>query len=139
VNIAHRPVLIVDEICEHYSKKDGVPIKYVCTTEHKRYSALLWDIFYRSTPHPTFGNKYFGLTVRPDGQVYIQDCGWVEELEFCMIEHEDWWHYSQYTHDFHQVGPYAIDGGREYGRILGGSDGMPESCYMRVKDGEFVR
>ena len=29
------------------------------------------------------------------------------------------------------------DGGRDYGRILGDSLGLPKSCYMRVKNGEF--
>jgi len=135
MNVSHRPTLDVDSVCEHYSKKDGVPIKYVCTTEQSRSKPLV-DIFYRETPHPEFDNNYFGLYQGLDG-LMICNADWVEDLDFCMIYHDGQWHYSQYTHDFHVVGPYAIDGGRCYGRILGSTEGMPKSCYAGVKDGKF--
>jgi hypothetical protein len=135
MNVAHRPILIADSICKHYSEKDGVPITYVCTTEQS-YGKPLVDIFYRETPHPKFGNRYF-YVYHVGETVYICNADWVESLDFCMIEHEGWWHYSQHTHDFHVVGPYAIDGGRSYGRILGSIRGMPRSCYASVRDGKF--
>jgi len=135
VKIKHRPTLDVDSVCEHYSQKDGVPITYVCTTEQNRHSPL-YDIFYREIPHPEFGNKYFGLYQGLDG-LMICNADWVEDLEFCMIYQDGQWHYSRYTHDFHVVGPYAIDGGRSYGRVLGSTEGMPKSCYASVKDGKF--
>jgi len=135
MNIAHRPVLLANSICKHYSKKDGVPITYVCTTEQSRGKPLV-DIFYRETPHPEFGNRYFGI-YHVGETAYICNADWVEDLDFCMIDYNGQWHYSQWVHDFNKVGPYAIDGGREYSRVLGGPDGMPKSCYMWVRDGEF--
>jgi hypothetical protein len=140
MNINHRPQFPVEHICEHYSVKDGVPVKYVCTTETDRYSDL-YDIFYRDTPHPKFGNRYFGIYCPQDriiAPIIITNADWVESLDFTMIEHEGQWHYSQYTHDFHAVGPYYIDGGRSCGRIVGSSEGMPESKVFIVRDGEFV-
>jgi len=144
MNVSHRPTLDTKSVCEHYSERDGVSITYVCTTEQCRHSPL-YDIFYRGTPHPEFGNRYFGLykgsvaSVSPDHSnvLMIGNADWVEGLDFCMIYHDGQWHYSQYTHDFHVVGTYAIDGGRSYGRVLGSTEGMPKSCYAGVKDGKF--
>jgi hypothetical protein len=58
--IKHEPLFDTDKICEHYTKKDGVPVTYVCTSA-LRGEAQAMDIFYRETPHPEFGNRYFGL------------------------------------------------------------------------------
>jgi hypothetical protein len=137
MNINHRPQFDTKAVCEHYSVKDGVPIKYVCTTETDRCLDL-YDVFYRDTPHPVFGNRYFGLTNSLHFGVMIGNADWIESLDFTMIEHEGQWHYSQYTHDFHAVGPYYIDGGRAYDRVVGSSEGMPESKVFIVRYGEFV-
>jgi hypothetical protein len=56
--IKHEPQFDTDKICKIYSEKDGVPIKYVCTSALGD-EAQAMDIFYRDTPHPKFGNKYF--------------------------------------------------------------------------------
>ena len=118
---------------EIYSKLDGVKVKYVCTTELAINSVAVWDIFYRETPHPKFGNNYFGL-----GNNYIINADSVEELTFGMIDiGKDEWTYSRYGHDFLSWGSAFIDGGRQYTRV--GSNGtIPKVKYFKVKDGEFV-
>ena len=58
--IDHEPLFETERVCQLYQKKDGVPIKYVCTSASGG-EARAMDIFYRDTPHPEFGNRYFGL------------------------------------------------------------------------------
>ena len=57
--IKHEPLFDTQKVCEHYTEKDGVPITYVCTSALGN-EAWAMDIFYRETPHPEFGNHYFG-------------------------------------------------------------------------------
>ena len=59
MNISHKPISDTDKVAKRYSEKDGVEVKYVCTTEFGKKPVS--DIFFRKTPHPTFGNRYFGL------------------------------------------------------------------------------
>ena len=116
-----------------YSEKDGVDVKYVCTTD-LRASDVPVDVFYRSTPHPEFGNRYFGLYhdhVR--GHIMITNADVVEELEFGMIEVDGTYYYSQSHHDYKVVAEgKMIDGGRMY---------VKSSCgttMMRVINGKFI-
>ena len=129
----HRPIHKVEEVCKHYSEKDGVDIKYVCTTDMKASDSPA-DIFYRETPHPEFGNRYFGLWYdHHRGHDYIFNADLVEDLEFGMIEHEGEYYYSQSHHDFVSVTEKKfIDGGREYYRYS--TDSI---TVMKVRDGEF--
>ena len=60
LEIGHRPYMDTAKIEKIYSVKDGTPVKYVCTSAF-RDEAQAMDIYYRETPHPEFGNKYFGL------------------------------------------------------------------------------
>jgi len=130
-----------------YSEKDGVPVKYVCTSAVNNGTRAL-DIFYRETPHPDFGNRYFGLyyttgswviddPVRfDDMQLMITNADSIEGLEFGMIEGADGWEYSQHRHDYRVVGKCAIDGGRAY--VKRGGDMSAPCKYMTVKDGKFL-
>lgn len=131
----HRPVFDIGVAAEEYSKKDGVSVKYVATTELSLRSEIVFDVFYRDSPHPVYGNKYFGLCNNM-GQVYIVGADNIEYLEFDMILHNGKYHYSRSRHDFLSVGPYCIDGGRCYTR-LGGPE-IPETHGFKVKGGEFV-
>jgi len=85
MDIKHPKVFVdkTDTIIEHYEKKDGVKIKYVVTTD-LRNSDMPADVFYRETPHPEFGNRYFGLFNSPNG-LMITDADIVEDFEFGMI------------------------------------------------------
>jgi len=132
VNIHHEPLFDREKIIEHYTKQDGVPVTYVCTSDLTA-SDVPVDIYYRDTPHPEFGNKYFGLyydTVRDHMMIYNADI--VETLDFGMVNDGSVWHYSQSHHDYKSFPNGAmIDGGRAYVRSNKGA------ILMFVKDGEF--
>ena len=138
MNIHHRPIFDIEKVCKLYSEKDGVPVKYVCTTAtnvHADYSA---DVFYRETPHPTFGNRYFALYYNPyaeDAKIMITNADNVETLDFNMVDIDGTLHYSQHRHDFYSVGGVSIDGGRSYLRRVGNINHPVVS--LKLKDGEF--
>jgi hypothetical protein len=141
MNIKHSPIFDTKLVCELYSEKDGVPVTYVCTSAIGS-GAQAMDIFYRETPHPEFGNHYFGL-FRATGygaalepQLMITNADAIEEAEFGMVEGPNGWEYSQHCHDFRQVGQVAVDGGRAYFRRVG--DVSAPAKYMKIVDGKFV-
>lgn len=138
MKIAHRPLFNTDHIAEHYSTKDGVPITYVCTSAfHNSEACFAGDIFYRSTPHPEFGNRYFALYFKPySDSLYITSADNIENLSFDMVEVEGELHYSQHRHDMFSVGGCSIDGGRSYLKRSGDLS-LPVKT-LKVKDGEFV-
>ena len=138
INIAHRPLFDTAKVCEHYSAKDGVEVKYVCTSALGSQS-FASDIYYRETPHPEFGNRYFGLYRNPysdNAEIMITNADKIEEVEFGMKEVAGQWHYSQHRHDFYTVGDVSLDGGRAYFRVVGNVN-LPTK-FFAVKDGEFV-
>lgn len=116
--IIHKPNFDIKSICEHYTKKDGVNINYVCTTALNHGTQSV-DIFYRETPHPSFGNYYFGIYCNNvKGGLYITNADIVEELEFNLIkDDDDSLHYSRHRHDYVVINNgNMIDGGRAYVR-----------------------
>jgi hypothetical protein len=132
MNIQHEPMFDTAKVEAHYTEKDGVDVKYVCTTDLKA-SDVPVDVFYRATPHPEFGNRYFGLYhdhVR--GHLMITNADIVESLEFGMIEVDGKYYYSQSHHDYKVVGDKMIDGGRIYVKSSGGT------TMMRVINGKFI-
>jgi hypothetical protein len=140
VSIHHRPIFDTKRACELYSAKDGVPVTYVCTSALGD-EAQAMDIFYRETPHPEFGNRYFGLYNANNyggvrGGLMIANADKIEEAEFGMKEHDGEWHYSQHRHDFYTVGDVSLDGGRAYFRCVGNVSSPTK--WFEIKDGEFV-
>lgn len=141
MDIKHSPILDIKRVCELYSEKDRVPVTYVCTSALGGGTQAM-DIFYRETPHPEFGNKYFGLykatgygaAIEPT--IMIANADKIEESEFGMVEGAAGWEYSQHRHDFRQVGKCAVDGGRAYFRRVG--DLSAPAKYMKIVDGKFV-
>ena len=130
MNIKHYPLFNIKKAEALYTEKDGVEVKYVCTTD-LRNSDIPADIFYRETPHPQFGNYYFGI-LRHNNQTMITNADIVESFEFSMIEDADGkYYYSQSHHDYKVVGDKMIDGGRAYIRSSGGT------TSMRIKSGKF--
>jgi hypothetical protein len=131
ININHRPIFDSKLVIEHYEKKDLVDITYVCTTDLVA-SDCPADVFYRESPHPEFGNRYFGLYLR-NGNLMISGADLIEDLEFGMIlDNKGVYHYSRSHHDYNVVGTHMIDGGRAYIRSSGGT------TIFKVKDGKFV-
>ena len=137
MNIKHNPIFDTDKIIAHYEKKDGVPITYVCTSA-LNHGTLATDVFYRETPHPEFGNRYFALYMNGENQVMITNADCIEDLEFTMVEVDGELHYSQHRHDFRTIGDISIDGGRAYNRILFNGE-RPKRNSLKVKDGKFVQ
>jgi hypothetical protein len=117
--IKHNPIFDTDKVIDHYSKKDGVPIIYVCTTELDEVQNIPVDVFYRETPHPEFENWYFGLYrgVMTDG-IMITNADSVENLTLaCVEDSKSNLHYSRYRHDCVTLdNGNMIDGGRAYVR-----------------------
>jgi hypothetical protein len=141
MNIDHKPIFDIAVAERLYSAKDGVAVKYVCTSAPNLNAAYAADIFYRETPHPDFGNRYFGLySWRARGEtkntIMITNCDKIEDLDFGMIEAPNgWWAYSQHRHDYRTVGESSIDGGRAYVRRSG--DMSVRFRTMSVVDGKF--
>lgn len=136
--VKHAPVFDTKKAISYYENKDGVPIKYVCTTDLLA-SDLPVDIFYRKTPHPEFGNRYFGLYKNPyadDARIMITNADAVETSKryiFGVIEDRDgflW--YSQCHHDCLMLDGSMIDGGREYIRSTN------LKGVFKIVEGEFV-
>ena len=134
MNIQHEPTINVDSVKEHYTKRDGCDVHYVCTTDLSA-SDLPVNVFYRDTAHPEFGNKYFGLywcELRETMMIVNADI--VEDLDFGLVTDGDEWHYSQSHHDYKTFANGAmVDGGRSYTRASG------PVKYMKVRSGKFVK
>jgi len=133
MNIVHENLFNIEEVEKIYTEKDGVEVKYVCTTD-LRASDVPVDVFYRATPHPEFGNRYFGIYHDHfRGHTMITNADIVEDLEFGMILVDGKYYYSQSHHDYKVVEGKMIDGGRQYIRSSGGAD------VFKIQDGEFVQ
>jgi hypothetical protein len=132
MNIIHEPLFDTKKIIDHYTEKDGVEINYVCTSAlgHEEFAM---DIFYRETPHPQFGNRYFGMYRNPHtGLLMITNADRIEDAEFGMIQDsEENFHYSAHRHDYKVVEGKMIDGGRAYVKT------NVHTVGMRVKNGSF--
>ena len=134
MNIHHSPNFHTEKIVEEYTKRDGVEVRYVCTTDLTA-SDVPVDVFYRAEPHPEFGNRYFGLyydTIRDHLMICNADV--VEDYEFAMVVGPDGrYYYSQSHHDYKMFdNGKSIDGGRAYVRGNGYE-------MFKVKNGEFIK
>lgn len=133
LKIKHNPQFNPLKIEDYYTAKDGVAVFYIGTTEKK---GNLYDVFYRETPHPKFGNHYFGLTTK-DGDSYITNMDCIEEYTFHMaLDSRNVYHYSRHVHDFVKYDKDKfIDGGRDYARYS-----LPSEIHtLIVKDGEWIK
>jgi hypothetical protein len=133
--IKHEPHFDTEKIIEHYTKKDGVPITYVCTSALGD-EAQAMDIFFRETPHPEFGNRYFGLYHNAmSGNLMIANADRIESVEFGLVEDDDGdLQYSAHRHDYKRFeNGNMIDGGRAYIK-----SSMCEIKHYVVRNGEMV-
>jgi hypothetical protein len=119
MKIIHKPRFKTDRVIEHYSLKDGVPIQYVCSSECSRDNEVE-DIFYRETPHPEFGNRYFGL-ISLNNQTYIRNADSIENKAFGCVKNDDGdLEYSECRWDYKKFqNGNMIDGGRAYIKSTG--------------------
>lgn len=131
--IKHNPIFDTAKLEQLYTDKDGVDVRYVCTSALGG-EAQAMDIFYRETPHPEFGNRYFGIFKDSSGRLMITAADRIEDVEFGMIQDESGdLHYSAHRHDCKQIGNKMIDGGRAYIRASG------DFVTYKVRNGKFVR
>ena len=130
MNIVHYPITNIKKVEELYSEKDGVPVKHVCTTE---FGDSIVDVFYRDTPHPKFGNRYFAVLFR-DNVPYIANADEVEKLTFGLVQNDNGdMEYSRSRHDYKQFkNGNMIDGGRDYIRSCG------RVFVYVVRDGKMI-
>ena len=136
MNVLHNPQFDIKKTTAYYTKKDGVSIHYVCTTDLDE-SDKPFDIYYRDTPHPDHNNYYFGLYAEED-RMMICKADSVEKYNFGMIsDDKEEWVYSQSHHDYVKTDTGFIDGGRKYIKRGGDFDTMRYQV-CKVKDGEFV-
>ena len=136
MNIQHAPLFNTAEVEKIYSEKDGIPVKYVCTSATYGTAEFAADVFYRETPHPEFGNHYFGLYRNPyadNATVMIANADPIESFEFGMIDVDGKYYYSQHRHDYKVVDDKMIDGGRAYIR-----SGEHDVDVFKIQDGRFV-
>lgn len=131
MNIKHYPITNISQVEKLYSEKDGVQIKHVCTTE---FGDSIVDVFYRDTPHPKFGNRYFAVLFR-DNVPYIANADEVEKLTFGLVQNDDGdMEYSRSRHDYKEFkNGNMIDGGRDYIRSSG------KVFVYVVRDGKMIR
>jgi len=132
MNIQHNPITNTKITANYYSVLDGTPVKYICTTELPKVDNRPVDIFYRNTPHPEFGNRYFGILFNDD-KMFITNADDIEFLTFSMMVLPEGTFYSRYRHDYLTVGDFFIDGGRAYTRT-----NCQNIVNYRIYDGEFV-
>lgn len=135
MTIKHNPLFDTNTIESIYTERDGVPVRYVCTTTPtSNADTIPADIFYRETPHPEFGNFYFGIYKNPiDSNVYICNADEVENYQFaCVLNDEGEYEYSAHRHDYKSFSNgNMIDGGRAYVRYSG------DLTYYQLANGEF--
>jgi len=137
MNIKHNPQFNIEKVTAHYSKKDGVPIHYVCTSDLDK-SDVPVDIYYRDSPHPDYNNYYFGLYTDEEDRMMICKADAIENCEFGMISDKDEWVYSQSHHDYVETDTGFIDGGRKYIR-RGGDLDIQEYAVYKILNGEFIK
>ena len=139
MNILHNPQFNIDKVTAHYTKKDGVPVHYVCTSDLDE-SDRPFDIYYRKTPHPIHNNYYFGLYYNNDiDRMMICNADSIEKYQFGMISETDAdeWVYSQSHHDPVEIGSGFIDGGRRYIK-RGGDLNAYDYVIRTVKKGKII-
>ena len=133
--IKHEPLFDTDKVCEHYTQKEGVPVNYVCTSALGD-EAQAMDIFFRETPHPEFGNRYFGLYRNAmSGNLMITNADRIESVEFGLVEDDTGdLQYSAHRHDYKRFeNGNMIDGGRAYIRCAAN-----KVKHYVVRNGEMV-
>ena len=133
--IKHESLFSTSKLEQLYTEKDGVPVKYVCTSAlgPQTFAA---DIFYRETPHPEFGNHYFGVYSNQyagGAMIMIANADKIEDLEFGMVKDSDGnLHYSSHRHDYKVTDAgNMIDGGRAYIKRSG------DVTIFEIRNGEF--
>ncbi|UTS52094.1 hypothetical protein [Synechococcus phage BUCT-ZZ01] len=115
--------------------KDAV---FVCESQIKQANG--WSdspvaIFYGKDTHPVSKSRYFGIFFRGETP-YICDGQSAVDEDFVGIVDNDVVYFSSARHHFNPTpNGFAIDGGRDYFRILGNETGFPKMVKLYIEDG----
>ena len=90
----------------------------VLKTKAGTYTEFPVAIFYTEEPHPE-GSNYFGLYPDGYGRWMITNGITAIEGEYTGIVVKNEIYYSRFRHDYRSVNGNAIDGGRDYTRLVG--------------------
>jgi hypothetical protein len=133
MKIKHEPMFDTEKVEKMYSEKDGVPVKYVMTSELPNFDTPM-DIFYRDTPHPEFGNRYFGIFSSSGGSTYIIRADAIEGCLITMVKDDSGkCRYSSSRHNYRSFNNgNMIDGGRGCVRYSG------ETFTFKVINGNLI-
>jgi hypothetical protein len=91
-------------------------------------------IFYTEEPHPR-GSHYFAVYQDFPGNLVISNGISATEGEYNGVVVDDEVYYSRFRHDYREVGNIAIDGGRDYLRLIGdGIESLKQVRFYVLRD-----
>lgn len=102
-------------------KRNAIYVGDFCISQSGQWINRPCQIYYQEQA-PVLGySNYFAVFVNEEGQAMITSGKSIEGLEFDAIEHNGQILYSAYRYDYRadKSGSVAIDGGRDYTRIIG--------------------
>lgn len=116
-----KPRFFSEELLEKIEKiKDA---KFVVETSVRDFRGnwvnLPMAIFYCKEKHPVSDSRYFAFYYNESGQSYVTNGQSAVDEPFTVIEQEGEYFNSVFRHDYNSLGSVAIDGGRDYCRIIG--------------------
>ena len=136
MEIVHVPLMDPEKAVQHYSKKRGGEVKYLCTSELDKDDRIC-DIFYILDDTLPSNKRYFGI-FKQFGSLAVCDASMIEDMEFVMV----WdrmtkkWHYSRGKTDEVKLSTCVLSGGRRYPKHKG--ENLIQRTRMKVKNGEFI-
>lgn len=101
---------------------------YVCDhalkTKGGGWSEIPAQIYWQEKPPVEGYSNYFGIVDYGNGSIYITSGHCIENLDISAIRCGDEVIFSRFRHDFRQSadGKCAIDGGRDYTKLVGRPD-----------------
>lgn len=117
---------------KHYNAK--YVFESVLKTKVGTYTEFPVAIFYTEQPHPE-GSNYFALYPDGYGSWRIANGITATEGSYTGLVVGDEVYYSRFRHDYRPAGGWAIDGGRDYTRLLGED---PQTVTFRVEKDKLI-
>lgn len=102
-------------------RRNAIYIGDFCISQFGQWINRPCQIYFQEKPPIDGYSQYFAVFVNDEGSAMITSGKSIEGLEFDAIEHNGEILYSAYRYDYRSdtSGSVAIDGGRDYSRIIG--------------------